>query len=116
MIVRNASGSTRSPSAVEPVTSQNRTVTTLRCSAATWSTAPHSLQNFDASGFSAPQRAQTATTERLERGGDSHNSPLVRVPHPREAGALVERNATHVIRAVRDVRIRLESGRAVGER
>ena len=30
-IVRNASGSTDSPSAVEPVTSQNSTVTVLRC-------------------------------------------------------------------------------------
>ena len=55
---RRLSGSIRSPSAVEPVTSQKRTVTVLRTSrrgAASTRGAPHESQKRASSRFSAPQ-------------------------------------------------------------
>ena len=59
---RNASGSVDSPSAVDPVTSQNSTVTVFRCS---WlspaSGAVQNPQNWNPSGFSLPQAGQAAT-------------------------------------------------------
>ena len=61
MRARSASGSVDSPSAVEPTTSQKRTVTTLRCSrggSAAASAAPHALQKRASSGFSRPHWAR----------------------------------------------------------
>ena len=63
--LRTASGSRDSPNAVEPTTSQNTTVTVLRCSftdAAT-SGAAHALQNRAPLAFSAPQLRQTPTEQ-----------------------------------------------------
>ena len=62
---RTASGSNRSPSAVEPVTSQKITVTAFRTSPATVGVdsgrgLPHALQNRAPSGFSTPQLGQAA--------------------------------------------------------
>src|SRR5690348_13543250 len=67
MTARSASGSSRSPSAVEPATSQKRTVTTLRCSraGATSRRAPHVSQKRASSRFAAPQLAQITTTTLL---------------------------------------------------
>src|SRR5690349_21647682 len=62
MRVRSASGSVDSPSAVEPTRSQNRIVTTLRCSrggAAPASSAPHDMQKRACRGLSTLQRAHT---------------------------------------------------------
>src|ERR671937_761074 len=66
MTCRKLSGSIRSPRAVEPLTSQKRTVTTLRTSraaAASASRAPHESQNLAPSRFSAPQLGQTSMCE-----------------------------------------------------
>src|SRR5579864_8672511 len=62
MTPRSTSGSSSSPSAVDPVTSQNSAVTTLRvcrAGAATGSSAVQDPQNLNPSGFSAPQRSHT---------------------------------------------------------
>ena len=59
---RRLSGSIRSPSAVEPVTSQKRTVTTLRVSRTTPGSgraAPQESQKRAPFRFSAPQLGQT---------------------------------------------------------
>src|SRR5439155_9599731 len=64
------SGSSRSPKAVDPVTSQNSTVTVLRCwrgPCAAANAAPHSLQNLASCGFARPQAAQTFTRARLSQ-------------------------------------------------
>ena len=65
--VRSDSGSSRSPRAVEPVTSQNTTVTVLRTSreGATGASSfvPHSEQNFAPSAFPCPQFGQSTTGE-----------------------------------------------------
>src|SRR6186997_562840 len=63
MSARSASGSVRSPIAVEPVRSQNSTVTTFRTSrvGTAVSAAPQPGQNPKSSGLSRPQLAQTAT-------------------------------------------------------
>ena len=61
---RTASGSVDSPSAVEPATSQNNTVTVLRTSrraAAVASAALQPLQKRASTGFSRPQLAQIIT-------------------------------------------------------
>src|SRR5262245_35362481 len=61
MVARSASGSVRSPSAVEPLRSQKSTVTTLRTSrgaSAGASAAPQFPQKRKPSGFSLPQAAQ----------------------------------------------------------
>src|SRR5580658_1308498 len=58
---RRLSGSSRSPSAVEPVTSQKSTVTVLRWAregAVVFSDAPHPLQKAASSAFSRPQLLQ----------------------------------------------------------
>src|SRR6266511_4591661 len=61
MTPRTDSGSDRSPSDVDPVTSENRTVTILRVSAGeSTSCAPQALQNCDAGGFSTPQCGHVA--------------------------------------------------------
>ncbi|MDX6477772.1 MAG: hypothetical protein QOG29_359, partial [Gaiellaceae bacterium] len=65
---RRLSGSNRSPSAVEPLTSQKTTVTVLRCSR--WATAAPSgaaqeSQKCASSRFSDPHLAQMTTGERL---------------------------------------------------
>ena len=63
---RRRSGSSCSPSSVDPVTSANRTVTSLRSSAvrsAGLSDDPQEGQNSKPSGFSAPQFAQVTTSE-----------------------------------------------------
>src|SRR5918995_6691772 len=61
-MVRSASASTDSPSAVEPTTSQNSALTTLRCSRPRPSTrAPHAGQNLEESAASYPHAAQVAT-------------------------------------------------------
>ena len=55
MIARTVSGSTRSPSSVEPTTSQNRSVATLRRSGrGSTSSAPQAAQNRASSGFCLP--------------------------------------------------------------
>src|SRR5690348_1105298 len=75
--VRNASGSVDSPSAVEPVTSQNNTVTVLRCSRASpVSGAVQNPQNWKPSGFSLPQAGQAATA----RVYDDYRATLQTVP------------------------------------
>jgi hypothetical protein len=59
---RNVSGSSLSPSAVEPVTSVNRTVTVLRIprpDPAASSAAPQRPQNRKSSGTLAPQAGQS---------------------------------------------------------
>ena len=59
---RSASQSVDSPSAVEPTTSQNRTVTTFRCSLdPSRSSVPHASQNLAVSPFPCPQAGQTIT-------------------------------------------------------
>ncbi len=59
---RSASGSVDSPSAVDPVTSQNSTVTVLRCSRLSpISGAVQNPQNRKPSGFSLPQLVQVST-------------------------------------------------------
>jgi hypothetical protein len=58
---RSASASTDSPSAAEPTTSQNRTVTTLRCSRDRPSDrAPHSGQNLKETSALYPHSGQLA--------------------------------------------------------
>ena len=68
-----SSGSAASEAAVNPTRSQNSTVTTLRSSAllrsSTPNRSPHSLQNFEASGFSVPQAGQVSTSQSLRCGG-----------------------------------------------
>ena len=76
MIERNASGSRRSPRPVEPVTSANTTVTTLRASRAasgTASVAPHDMQNRATSGFGVEQLGQATIRPSLgcRAGGPS---------------------------------------------
>jgi hypothetical protein len=65
------SASSRSPRAVEPVMSANRTVTTLRSSRAAAGTRassrPQPLQKRASSGFSRPQRSQVGTPEAYGR-------------------------------------------------
>ena len=66
MTLRSDSGSSRSPSAVEPVTSQNTTVTVLRYLAfagAASSGAPQAEQKRASSAFSLPQLGQSVTVE-----------------------------------------------------
>ena len=57
---------------MNPTRSQNSTVTTLRSSALLRSSTPnrwpHSLQNFEASGFSVPQAGQVSTSQSLRCG------------------------------------------------
>jgi len=63
---RKLSGSSRSPKAVDPVTSQNSTVTVLRFWRGTEpaaSAAPHPLQNPASGGFSRPHPGQTLTRQ-----------------------------------------------------
>src|SRR5262245_9393129 len=66
-MVRSASGSTDSPSAVEPARSQKSTVTTLRYSRPRASSAasgsPHELQKLESGGFLRPQLGQVITVE-----------------------------------------------------
>jgi hypothetical protein len=66
MTLRMDSGSSRSPSSVEPVTSQKTTVTVLRDPAAVsastgTSRVPHTEQKFAPSAFSEPQFGQAVT-------------------------------------------------------
>ncbi len=63
MTLRSDSGSRRSPSSVEPVTSQKTIVTVLRISAASGaaSRAPQTEQKFAPSALSEPQFGQAAT-------------------------------------------------------
>src|SRR6185295_3865610 len=73
---RRLSGSSRSPSAVEPVTSEKTTVTVFRCSierASAGSEAPQALQNLAPAGFSWLQLGHTCTSQRLERRERVHN-------------------------------------------
>src|SRR5450759_2358148 len=61
MIARSDSGSSRSPRWVEPVTSANTTVTTLRTSrlgSGAVRAPPHAMQNRATSGFGVPQLVQ----------------------------------------------------------
>jgi hypothetical protein len=62
---RNDSGSKSSPSAVEPVTSLNRTVTVLRTSrtGVAARAAPHAVQKRASSGFCLPQFGHPATAK-----------------------------------------------------
>src|SRR5262245_24904436 len=72
MRARSASGSTDSPSAVDPTRSQKSTVTTLRCSRAgsePASSAPHALQKRASSALARPQLGQSGT-------GDSHRGEV----------------------------------------
>ena len=65
IVRRIASGSSRSPSAVDPVTSQKTTVTVLRTSrrpAGAASSAPHAPQKRNPSGFSWPHAWQIGTS------------------------------------------------------
>src|SRR5215470_14841717 len=69
---RSASGSTDSPSAVEPARSQKSTVTTLRysrpCASSAASGSPHELQKLESGGFSRPQLGQVITVEAYDAG------------------------------------------------
>ena len=70
---RNASGSVDSPSAVEPVTSQNSTVTVFRCSRPPpASGAAQKPQNWKPSGFSLPQAGQAATSRVYDESATGH--------------------------------------------
>ena len=64
---RRASGSSRSPSAVEPVTSAKTIVTTFRTSAAGASASPSGVAQFwqkrALSAFSSPQEGHRFTSE-----------------------------------------------------
>ena len=83
---RKLSGSSRSPSAVDPVTSQNNTVTVLRfCRAAGTAAkaAPHPLQNLASGGFSRPQPAQTPTPARLSPTLGMRQRKNLDTPHRR---------------------------------
>ncbi len=75
MTPRSASGSRRSPSAVEPATSQKRTVTTFRTSrgASASSGAPQESQKRASSRFSAWQRVQR-TVRRYYATSQAENS------------------------------------------
>src|SRR4051812_24015886 len=78
---RSASGSVDSPRAVEPTTSQKRTVTVLRCSRAAGAgvtAAPHSAQNLAPSGRSWPQLTHVGTRPRLLQARSDHLSDLGR--------------------------------------
>src|SRR5215510_9652209 len=73
MSARRASGSRDSPSAVDPVTSANSTVTSLRTSRAGaersgWR-APHSGQNFVPAATSAPHSEHVRTMARSVGAG-----------------------------------------------
>ena len=72
---RRDSESSRSPSAVDPVTSQKRIVTTLRSSrtSATASGAPQESQKRAPSRFSCPQAAQVVTRTAYEAAGSVPN-------------------------------------------
>ena len=69
---RTASGSSASPRAVEPVTSLNKIVTTLRASrvvaAGASSLVPHSGQNFGVATSSAPQDGHAPMTASVPAG------------------------------------------------
>src|SRR6185436_11966017 len=81
---RSVSGSVCSPSAVEPVTSQKRTVTTLRTSrgaVADWSGAPHCGQNREAASVSCPQLVQVGTYGSLSRSDQKVDGLARRVPN-----------------------------------
>ena len=69
MTARSASGSTLSASAVEPATSQKRTVTVFRCSrgGSTASAAPQESQKRAPSRFSAPHLGQVTARTYLRR-------------------------------------------------
>src|SRR3954447_10196066 len=75
MTPRSVSGSSRSPSAVEPTTSQNSNVTVLRDSlrgvGTRASSAPQAPQNRNPGGLSVPQLAQTT---RRTLGLDPHHA------------------------------------------
>src|SRR5262245_59574409 len=77
---RTCSGSCRSPRVVEPWTSQKRTVTVFRTSSGMSgggaSAAPQAAQNFAASGFASPHRAQTGMAGVY---GGSGRLPVVKV-------------------------------------
>src|SRR5215470_7708 len=105
-MVRSASGSTDSPSAVEPARSQKSTVTTLRysrlCASSAASGAPQELQKLESGGFSRPQLGQVITGEaydaearflcvavQVARAGASRSRLVVRV----QEVALVDREA-----------------------
>src|SRR5436190_12089698 len=64
MTLRSDSGSSCSPSSVEPTTSQNTIVTVLRTSGASGerSRAPQTEQKFAPSGLSVPQLGQDTAT------------------------------------------------------
>ena len=63
MTPRTTSGSSRSPSSVDPTTSQKSTVTVFRTSRAGSASrgAPHELQNRAPAGFSRPHCVQMVT-------------------------------------------------------
>ena len=75
-----SSGSAASEVAVNPTRSQNSTATTLRSSAllrsSTPNRSPHSLQNFEASGFSVPQAGQVSTSQSLRCVGGPYAERL----------------------------------------
>ena len=82
MTLRIDSGSSCSPSSVEPVTSQNTIVTVLRTSAASGASAapswaPQTEQKFAPSAFSDPQFGQAATGRSLGPVRTAHE-PFVR--------------------------------------
>ena len=68
---RSASGSTDSPSAVEPATSQKTTVTVFRCSRgeSAASVAPHESQNLALTRFSEPHDPHLVIGVRLLEAG-----------------------------------------------
>src|SRR6266550_4451203 len=88
MTLRSDSGSSCSPSSVEPTTSQNTIVTVLRTSGASGepSRAPQTEQKFAPSGLSAPQLGQDTATVGVYGAG----TPSIWIAH-------LERSRTHSV-------------------
>src|SRR5258706_12402077 len=101
MTLRSDSGSSFSPIAVEPVTSQNKIVTVWRVAAgaaATVSAKPHERQKRARSGFSSPQFGQTTMRDSV-RERASCEALALSSPHSDQLAPLVHREPAHRLRS-----------------
>jgi len=81
---RNASGSVDSPSSVDPVTSQNNTVTVFRCSRLSpVRGAAQKPQNWKPCGFALPQAGQAVTERVYDDRAEGEDQPLSAFPPQR---------------------------------